>query len=368
MSYPPIQPNVVETIDSPALLIYPEIVKENIAAAQSILDVSKNNSLRPHVKSVKCLEVIQMAMECGIRKFKCSTIAEAELLGMAKAEDILLNYQLSHVKAERFKDLMSRYPDSAFSCLVDNIESAQLLSALFPDEPVSVYIDVNLGMDRTGVKAENALSLLKEIKQLDGVYVRGFHSYEGHIDSSNRGARLEQAFEAYLTMMDLKRGGMQILERNLDLVLGGSPNFEYYAKQEGLECSPGTFFLWDCGYGKNYPEIPFKVAAVLLTRVISIIDDKKLCLDLGYKAVASDSPLPRVMFPDLPEYTVLGQYEEHLVIQVPDTSVFEVGTPLYAVPYHICPTVNLYEKVFAIESDQVSDTWKILARDRQITI
>ena len=75
MSYPPIQPNVVETIDSPALLIYPEIVKENIAAAQSILDVSKNNSLRPHVKSVKCLEVIQMAMECGIRKFKCSTIA-----------------------------------------------------------------------------------------------------------------------------------------------------------------------------------------------------------------------------------------------------------------------------------------------------
>ena len=368
MSYPRIHSNITDAIDSPALLIFPEIVKENIATARSILDVTKNTSLRPHVKTVKCLEVIQMALEQGIRKFKCSTIAEAELLGMAEAEDILLNYQLSKVKAGRFKELISTFPNSAFSCLVDNIESAQLLSTLFHDKQVDVYIDVNLGMDRTGIKADNALGLLNELSQLNGINVLGFHSYEGHIDSSNRGSRLELAFEAYQTMMDLKRGGSQTLERDLTVVLGGSPNFEYYGKQSGLECSPGTFFLWDCGYGENYPEIPFKVAAFILTRVISIIDDKKMCLDLGYKAVASDSPLPRVSFPDLSEYTVLGQYEEHLVIQVPDTSAFEVGTPLYAVPYHICPTVNLYEKVFAIEQGQVSETWKIVARDRQINI
>jgi len=287
---------------------------------------------------------------------------------MAEAEDVLLNYQLSKVKAGRFKALISTYPNSAFSCLVDNIESAQLLSALFHDKPVDVFIDVNLGMDRTGIKAESALSFVKDLKLMEGINIRGFHSYEGHIDSSNRGARLELAFEAYQKMMDLKRGGSQILERDLTVVLGGSPNFEYYGKQGELECSPGTFFLWDYGYGENYPEIPFKVAAVILTRVISIIDEKKMCVDLGYKAVASDSPLPRVTFPDLEEYTVLGQYEEHLVIQVPDTSNFEVGTPLYAVPYHICPTVNLYEKVFAIEQGQVSDTWKIVARDRQISI
>ena len=72
-----ITPNIIDTIDSPALLIYPEIVKQNISTAQSKLDVLKDSSLRPHVKSVKCLEIIQMAMQCGIRKFKCSTIAEA---------------------------------------------------------------------------------------------------------------------------------------------------------------------------------------------------------------------------------------------------------------------------------------------------
>ncbi|MBV6641454.1 MAG: D-TA family PLP-dependent enzyme [Cyclobacteriaceae bacterium] len=368
MSFHRVKSNIVEAIDSPALLIYPDIVKENISTAQSILDVSKNNSLRPHIKSVKCLEVIQMTMGHGIEKFKCSTIAEAELLGMAGAKDVLLNYQLSTVKAQRFRELIESYPDVTFSCLVDNIESAQIMSALTTHTDVNVYIDINLGMDRTGIKADNALSLLKELRQLNGIKVQGFHCYEGHIDSSNRGSRLEQAFEAYLTMMDLKRGGSQIMERDLAVVLGGSPNFEYYGKQCGLECSPGTFFLWDYGYGKNYPEIPFKIAAFVLTRIISIIDEKKMCLDLGYKAVASDSPLPRVKFPELPEYTVLGQYEEHLVIEVPDTSVFNVGSPLYAVPYHICPTVNLYEKVFAIENGQVTDTWDIVARDRQINI
>ena len=363
-----ITPNIIDTIDSPALLIYPEIVKQNISTAQSKLDVLKDSSLRPHVKSVKCLEIIQMAMQCGIRKFKCSTIAEAELLGMAKAGDILLNCQLSLVKAKRFEDLIESYPDSSFSCLVDNMESAQILSSLFTDKPVNVYIDVNLGMNRTGIKAENALALLKDLNHLDGIKIQGFHSYEGHIDSPNRGVRLEQAFEAYQRIMDLKREGIQALGHDLTVVLGGSPNFEYYSKQEGLECSPGTFFLWDYGYQKSYPEISFKVAAVLLTRIISIIDNNKMCLDLGYKGVASDPPLPRVKFPDIPEYEVLGQYEEHIIIQVPDTSIYEVGTSFYAVPYHICPTVNLYEKAFAMENGQVVDTWDILARDRQINI
>jgi hypothetical protein len=36
------------------------------------------------------------------------------------------------------------------------------------------------------------------------------------------------------------------------------------------------------------PDLPFDIAAVLLVRVISIIDEITLCLDLGHKAISSE--------------------------------------------------------------------------------
>ena len=68
--------------------------------------------------------------------------------------------------------------------------------------------------------------------------------------------------------------------------MGGTPTFPMYAKRKDCECSPGTFVFWDWGYGNAYPDMPFKVAALLITRVISVLDEHHVCVDLGYKAVA----------------------------------------------------------------------------------
>ena len=39
------------------------------------------------------IEVAQMFLEEGINRFKCATIAEADMLAIAGAEDVLLAYQ-----------------------------------------------------------------------------------------------------------------------------------------------------------------------------------------------------------------------------------------------------------------------------------
>src|SRR4051812_5737911 len=103
-----------DTIDSPALVIFPERVKDNIRAALSIVD--SPDVLRPHIKSSKISEMAVLLMDEGVSKFKCATIAEAEMLGMANAKDVLLAYQPVGPKLLRLLQLINAYPATSFSC------------------------------------------------------------------------------------------------------------------------------------------------------------------------------------------------------------------------------------------------------------
>ena len=116
------------------------------------------------------------------------------------------------------------------------------------------------------------------------------------------------------------------------------------------------------------PDLPFAPAALVLTRVISKPGQNRLCLDLGHKAIAAENPPPRVQFLDLPEATTLMHNEEHLVLETPGAAEFSVGDVLYGIPRHICPTVALHAQAVVIESGRAGPSWKIVARDRILTI
>src|ERR1700741_2903594 len=112
----------IEKLDTPALVVYPNRVKENINILKGMIDdVSR---LRPHVKTHKCKDVALLMLEAGINKFKCATIAEAELIGMSKAPDVLLAYQPIGPKLDRFIKLIQTYSETQYSCLVDNSAAA----------------------------------------------------------------------------------------------------------------------------------------------------------------------------------------------------------------------------------------------------
>ncbi len=68
--------------------------------------------LRPHIKTHKMAEIVKMQMAQGIQKFKCATIAEAELLALCGAKDILLAMQAVGANRSRFFKLMESYPKS----------------------------------------------------------------------------------------------------------------------------------------------------------------------------------------------------------------------------------------------------------------
>lgn len=358
----------LEQIDTPALVIYPERIKANIELAKHI---SGNvNKLRPHVKTGKIKEVYQLMMHAGISKFKCATIAEAEMLALAGSMDILLAYQPVGPKTGRLIKLVKAYPQSRFSCLIDNLENAAIINNLCQEEKIvlDVYIDLNVGMNRTGIQPQEAPDLAKAVQSYNNIRLTGIHGYDGHIHEPDIVQRQNEANISFAVLENVYREIQPLFNYPLRMIAGGTPTFPIHAQRTDCECSPGTFVFWDWGYKHSYPDMPFEYAALVISRVISIVDKQHLCLDLGHKSVAAESPLPRVYFLNVPEAKPVAQNEEHLVLEVPDSSKYSIGQVFFGVPKHICPTVALYEKAFVIENGKLIDSWDVIARNRYINL
>jgi D-threonine aldolase len=360
----------IDELDTPALVVFPERVKKNIDTA--IKMAGGTTRLRPHIKTNKSAEAIKLMLEAGISKFKCATIAEAELLGICKAPDALLAYQPQGPKLKRFIEVIKKYPGTLYSCLTDNLAvAAEQANAFFKAGlTVPVYIDLNIGMNRTGiVPGLKAVELYRFIANQKGIIAAGIHAYDGHIRSNNFGERTKQCDEGFNTVEKF----IDILQKhNLNvstIITGGSVTFPIHAKRTNIECSPGTFIYWDKGYSHLCPEQAFLPAVVLVTRIISLPAATKIATDLGHKSVAAENDISkRVFFLNAERLTAVGQSEEHLVLEVPADHSFTIGGVLYGLPYHICPTVALYERMCTIENGKITGEWKNAARDRKISL
>lgn len=355
----------INELDSPALVVFPDRVKYNIRLAIEM--VGDLNRLRPHIKTNKSKEVTQLMMQAGIQKFKCATIAEAEMLAQCNAPDVLLAYQPLGPKLKRFISLIKKYSATKFSCLTDNISAASEQSAAFAanDLIVPVFIDLNVGMNRTGIAPDKtAIELFDYCKNRKGINIIGLHAYDGHIRDIDFAMRKEKCDAAYNLVMDLNEK-LKLPK----IIAGGSPTFSIHCKRENMECSPGTFVYWDKGYTDLCPEQNFQTAAVLIARVISLPAPGKICLDLGHKSVAAENEIgKRVYFLNAPELKAISQSEEHLVMEAEAGHTYKTGDVFYGLPYHICPTVALYDAVHIAEDGVVNGEWKNIARDRKITL
>ena len=153
------------------------------------------------------------------------------------------------------------------------------------------------------------------------------------------------------------------------IIAGGSPTFPIHAKRTNVECSPGTFVYWDKGYADMLPDQVFLPAVLVVGRIISLPDETTICIDIGHKSVSAENELNRrIYFINAPELMPLSHSEEHLVLQAGFGHSYKIGDVLYGIPYHVCPTVALYERIITIEDQEVSGEWLNIARDRKLTI
>jgi D-serine deaminase-like pyridoxal phosphate-dependent protein len=361
------------TIYSPALLFYRDLIRRNIE--QAIAIAGSPDRLRPHVKTHKTREIVRLELDAGIRKHKCATLAEAEMLAECGAPDILLAYPMVGPNCGRFARLVDKFPAVAFSVLADHPAAIRSLSEALAStrHSADVVVDLDTGQHRTGIApGEEAIALYELLSRLPGVRPGGLHVYDGHNHQESyverQNAATNQLRPALAVRDTLERKGLPVPR----LIVGGTPTFPVYARMDlpGAELAPGTCILHDHGYGSKFADLSgFIPAALLLTRVISRPTSTRVTLDLGYKAIASDPPAgKRCILLDVPEYEALLQNEEHFVIDTAAAARFQPGDEVYAIPTHICPTVALHRFAYVIEAGAVVDRWQIVARDRMLSV
>ena len=356
-------------IPSPALLIYPDRVFKNL---QKMIEIAGDKDrLRPHVKTHKLPEIIGMHLSLGITRFKCATIAEAEMVAGSGGQDVLLAYQPVGPNAVRLRFLADRYPKTEWGTVVDDIGMVQTLSDVFAgaESDLAVYLDLNCGMNRTGIlPGPDARVIYEAICNAPGLKAGGLHAYDGHNHEQNlvkRTAKCESDFKPVLDFRkQLEEAGMEIPS----LVASGTPTFPIHSHHTDRQCSPGTTVLWDFGYNDGLPDLSFEYAAVLLTRVCSKPGANRVCLDLGHKAVAADKPQPRVRLFEMESAIPVVHSEEHLTVETENAESLSVGDCCYGVPVHICPTVALHDIAWVVREGRAGQTWEIAARRRSLGV
>lgn len=358
-----------ESLPSPMLVLHWERIEFNLH--RMLACIGDASRLRPHLKTHKLPEITRRQRALGIYKCKVATIAEAQMAAESEMADILLSMQPVGPQAERFARLVRAYPETRFSALCDHPHAAEALAreAALTGVEIELWVDLNVGQNRTGIPpGEEALALATSLNQTRGLRFGGLHAYDGHLHQSDPVARknaCDAAFEPVWKLRDMLNARGLPPTR---IVAGGSPTFAFHAQRPAVECSPGTTVLWDAGYGTRFPEMEYQPAAVLLSRVVSIPAPQTVCLDLGYKAVASEMAHPRVLFPELPDATVLAHNEEHLVLRSALAAGFAPGRILHGIPWHVCPTVALQSEVALVRNGSLESVVPVAARARRLTI
>jgi D-serine deaminase-like pyridoxal phosphate-dependent protein len=367
--------DLLDRVISPALVIHLDRVRENLRRVIAHTG-GRPERWRPHVKTTKIPEVHLELIRAGVRHFKCATTREARhLLHVVDQEglrgaDVLLAYPLVGPSLRRLAQLARVHPNTKVSVLCEDPAAVESI----PSE-LSVFVDVNSGMNRTGVPIQDETVVL-EICRAAGDRFRGVHFYDGHIRGDDPVERRDMAFEAYDRLLGLlgrlDRDGLVTGE----IITSGTPSFLYALAYEPFgeidgtvhRVSPGTVVLHDLRSEQEIQDLDLLPAAVVLSRVVSHPDDDIVTCDAGSKSIAAEAGDPCAFVLGHPELEALTPSEEHLPLRVHEGRRPERGSTLLLVPMHVCPTVNLAEEALLIDEGRLVGAVPVRARAHDLLL
>ncbi len=366
-------PSETERLFSPALVIDLDAVRENLRRV--IGRAGTPDRWRAHIKTTKTPAVFAELARAGLRRFKCATLREARcLLETLRALDVepvdlCLAYPLVGPALAELGRLAREHERARLSVLC---EDPELVSAV-PRE-VSIFVDVDPGMHRTGVPFEDRPSILA-VARRSGARFRGVHCYEGHLhgDPDTQRAQTFASYERLIELVEsVRREGLEIEE----VVTSGTPAFLHALAHPGLaelaptvhRVSPGTVVFHDVRSAEENPELELRPAARVFTRVVSRPQPDVVTCDAGSKSLAAEAGDPCAAVLGRPGLVALRPSEEHLPLRVTDGRPPARGAELYLVPRHVCPTVNLAEEALLVEGGVVREIVPVSARAHDLRV
>lgn len=324
------------------------------------------------MKTAKIAHVIRRLVEHGVRQFKCATTLELLTACDAGANDVLIAYPCVGARASRVRQIALTYLKVKIAALVENTQQIEA----WVGGNVGLFIDVNAGMNRTGVREESVEAIVDIAKTIEkrGLKFRGLHYYDGHHRDPDLRKRMAEAHRGFDNLMaitgKLSDAGIDTEE----IITSGTPSFpaaiEYAPFRSDKfihRVSPGTVVYNDVTSLSQLPEeFGYRPAALVIATVVSKPTDVIVTCDAGHKTVSADSGDPTCAVMGHSELTPVHPSEEHLPMQVAAGSrAPEIGEQLYLLPKHICPTVNNFDHALLVKGQEIIGLTKVSARGRE---
>ncbi|MHA1935505.1 MAG: alanine racemase [Candidatus Thorarchaeota archaeon] len=345
-------------------------------------------SLRPHIKTHKCIEIAELQKKHGAKGITVSTMGEAIAFAKSGFDDITLAVPISPDKMEDACELSA---EVSLKVLVDHSNTIDMLSGICSESSVEldVLLKVDCGYHRCGVTPENpaSLKIAKKIVESPNLRFEGILTHAGHsyyartIDDVKRVAQEEQN-----TMIRFSRA----LEKESNdmapntVSIGSTPTMSLTDSiQSGItEIRPGSYVFFDYTQvllGCNELE---DCALSVLSRVIGVYPNH-IVIDAGATALSKDRGATHLV-PDCEYGPILSNYEESTIasnLHLKDLSQehgkaaidqshsahnYSIGDIVRIIPNHSCLTANLFDRYFVAEKDRVLDRW-MTGRDRFAT-
>jgi D-serine deaminase-like pyridoxal phosphate-dependent protein len=376
-------PMTLHELPTPALLLDIDILERNLSTMQQRAR-RLGVSLRPHIKTHKCIEIARRQMNLGAVGLTVSTFSEAEQFATAGFNDITWAFPLPLVYADLAAQLSTRI---TFRVVVDSLEAAEALerAAHRVDKRMHVWLKVDCGYHRAGVDPSTlyAMKLVEHLlnsKDLlfDGILTHAGHSYHAR----SREEILPFAKQEHSVMVEFAERLHAKGYRVPGISIGSTPTMSVAENLSGItEVRPGNYAFYDytqamigsCGVAD--------CALTVLSSVIShqsgashfIIDAGALALskDLGPTHVSNDMDMG-ILFEDYGRKRLHAHIHLRTLSQehgkvVADSSAtiegkFRVGDRVRILEHHSCLTAAQFDEYYVVQGERVVDRWKILRR------
>lgn len=352
---------------TPALLVYPELVDANIQAALQMCGGDANR-WRPHIKTAKLGWTVRRLTSHGVVNLKCATTLELRTACECGAADVLVAFPMTGANARRTLDIAEQFPRTRVSVLIENADQARA----WRGTRVELFIDVNPGMDRTGIGQERTSEIVDIAREM-GEQFRGLHYYDGHasgFSASEREQRVHAGYDHLLVLVGaLEQAGAPARE----VITSGTPAAPFAISYEGFSnatfvhrVSPGTVVYNDATSLEQLAGRGYAPAAIVLATVVSHPAPGIFTCDAGHKSVSADAGVPTCRVIGHADWKPLKPSEEHLPIEVSSQEIPAIGQTLYLIPRHVCPTVNNFDEALMIRNGSVAGVERVTARGHEL--
>ncbi len=343
-------------LPTPALVVDSKIVQRNIDRLASY--ASKHTlGIRPHTKTHKNREMASLQLAAGAIGLTMAKVGETEALADL-SNDLLIAYPM--VDPSRVQRIAELARDHTMRVAIDTKYAADAIAtgARSAKTTVGLLVEIDVGMGRVGVATPtDALQLAQYIASIQGVRLDGLTCYPGHIwDAADQQAKSLGLVAAKLQeTLDLwSRSGLQA-----GIVSGGSTPTAYQSHlvPQYTEIRPGTYIFNDVNEWRGGYAAFEDCAARIIATVVSDAVPKQIVIDGGTKTFTSDLCHPAKdsgygYIVEYPNAKMARLSEEHGQVDVSASEKRpKVGERISVIPNHICPCVNLQDRIWLLESD-----------------